>query len=109
MSADTPHDRYTALVDRLLAEPGVALGARRGFGGSGLWTAGRLFAFLGSADRLVVKLPASRVEALVAAGEGERFDPGHGRRMREWLALSPQSGLDWYALALEAKWFVGGT
>ena len=39
-------------------------------------------------DRLVVKLPRSRVDELVAAGEGDRFDPGHGRIQKEWLSAN---------------------
>ena len=34
--------------------------------------------------------------------------PGHGRLMKEWLAVSPKSKLDWLALAKEALAFVGG-
>ncbi len=98
-------DRYAALVAEMVREPDVELSEKRGFGSSGLWTAGRLFTFL-SHGRLVVKLPAARVEALVADGSGERWDPGHGRRMREWLALRPEATDDWKALASEAKVFV---
>jgi hypothetical protein len=32
---------------------------------------------------LVGKLPVSRVDELLAAGLGERFDPGHGRLMKD--------------------------
>ncbi len=102
----SPQERYDALVERMLARPGTSLSTKRGFGSSGLWTAGRLFAFL-SHGRLVVKLAAGRVEELVARGDGERFDPGHGRRMREWLSLRPESTEDWDALAQEAQEFVG--
>jgi hypothetical protein len=33
-----------------------------------------------------VKLPRERVDELVEAGAGHRFDPGHGRLMKEWVA-----------------------
>lgn len=59
-------------------------------------------------DRLVVKLTRSRVDELVAAGAGVNFDPGHGRLMREWFELAPDSDLDWVELAGEARQFVGG-
>jgi hypothetical protein len=62
-----------------------------------------------SGERFVVKLPAARVDALVATGEGDRFDPRrNGRVMREWLALSPSSGQGWLPLAREALDFVRG-
>ena len=56
---------------------------------------------------LVLKLPGKRVEELVESGDGERFDAGKGKPMREWLALSPTSGKSWMALAREAMAFVG--
>ena len=65
---------------------------------------GKIFAML-ARGRLVVKLPRTRVDTLVADGAGERFDPGHGRLMKEWLSLNPGHG-DWLALAREAHAFV---
>jgi len=59
----------------------------RVFGSTGLKTHGKTFAMLVK-DRLVVKLPRHRVEELLAAGVAERFDPGHGRLMREWIGLT---------------------
>ena len=68
---------------------------------------GKIFAMLWR-GRLVVKLPRARVDALVAAGEGERFDPRRdGRVMREWLVLETASQVEWLALAREALTFVG--
>src|SRR5207245_519170 len=31
--------------------------------------------------------PRERMDELERLGRGERFDPGHGGRMKEWLAL----------------------
>lgn len=55
---------------------------------------------------LVVKLEAQRVDALVAEGVGTRFDPGHGRPMKEWLAIGEASDDAWLALATESEAFV---
>jgi TfoX/Sxy family transcriptional regulator of competence genes len=102
-----PAERFEVLVGTFLAEPDVTpptLGAA--FGSNGLRVRGRIFAMLTN-DRLVVKLPRRRVDDLVAAGEGERFDPRRdGRVMKEWLSLSPTSRQDWTALAREALDFV---
>jgi hypothetical protein len=57
-------------------------------------------------ERLVVKLPAARVDVLVAAGEGVRFDANKGVPMREWLSVDPDSALSWQELASEAFAFV---
>jgi hypothetical protein len=60
-----------------------------------------------SHDRLVVKIPADRVEELVVSGDGDPFDPRrNGVVMREWLAVGPDSSLDWYALTEEARAYV---
>jgi hypothetical protein len=57
--------------------------------------------------RLVVKLPRPRVDALVASGDGERFDPRHdGRLMKEWVSIEPTSEEEWLHLSREAMEFV---
>jgi hypothetical protein len=65
---------------------------------------GKIFAML-RRGRLVVKLPAARVDALVGAGSGVRFEANKGTPFKEWLSLDPQSGLAWSALAREALEF----
>jgi hypothetical protein len=57
---------------------------------------------------LVVKLPRRRVDAVVEAGHGSRFEPGPGRVMKEWLTVPPDSASDWLPLAREARDFVAG-
>jgi hypothetical protein len=99
-----PEERYAALVDELVGGPGVTPpAAGSGFGASALKADGRIFAMLVDGS-LVVKLPRSRVDALIAAGEGGPFDAGKGRPMKEWVTLAP--GADWPALAREALAFV---
>lgn len=103
--------RFSELAEALRGEPGVQLPAaeasgKKKFGADALKVDGKIFAMV-SQDRFVVKLARRRVDALVAAGEGIRFDPGHGRVMKEWLSLEPGSGLDWLALAREALAYVG--
>jgi hypothetical protein len=47
------------------------------------------------------------VDALVASGAGERFDPRHnGRLMNEWLVVAPSAQHEWLPLAHEALEFV---
>lgn len=76
------------------------------FGSPGLKVQGKVFAML-VRGKLVVKLSKDRVDALVAAGDGEYFDPGHGRLMKEWVAIG-EPGAAWPRLAREACRFVGG-
>jgi hypothetical protein len=82
-------------------------GRPRKFGSNGLKVDGRIFAMIVK-GRLVVKLPRPRVDALVTSGGGERFDPGHGRVMKEWVTVGPKARASWLGLAREAREFVGG-
>ena len=79
--------------------------ARR-FGSTALRVDGRIFAML-SRGRLVLKLPPRRVAALIASGDGEAYDAGKGRPMKEWVALAPDRQDGWLELATEALTFVG--
>ncbi len=101
--------RYAAVARALSGQPRVQAGPGGGrFGSAGLQVDGHIFAMVSSKGEYVVKLPRARVDALVAAGAGHRFDPGHGRIMKEWLALDPGADQDWLGLAREALAFVGG-
>ena len=109
----TPSDRWADLVETMLARSDATYGddqvqgARRAFGSTSLKASGKIFAMLVK-ERLVVKLPRSRVDELVAAGAGERFDPGHGRIQKEWLSVYAEQPDDWLALAIEAETYAGG-
>ncbi len=102
-----PEERFADLVGEFLNYPGVTPPQEgKKFGSSGLKIRGKIFAML-VRGHLVVKLPRARVDALVASGDGERFDPRHdGRPMKEWLTLAPTSEVAWALLAREAMEFV---
>ncbi len=96
---------FATVAEALLGDRRVSEG--RMFGSAGLKVGGKVFAMEVKGD-LVVKLPRARVEALVAGGAGKPFDPGHGRVMKEWVAIPAEAGLDWVELARAAREFVGG-
>ena len=100
--------RYAAVVDEFIKNANVRQGApgKKGFGSGALQIDGKIFAMLSSQRHFVVKLPRDRVDALVAARYGSRFDPGHGRLMKEWFVAGPSLDVDWVALAKEALAFV---
>jgi hypothetical protein len=118
MQPDSPSKaRFEDLVTEFNDVEGVAPprgGA--GFGRSALRYRGRIFAML-VRGALVVKLPADRVAALVAAGHGAHFDANKGTPMREWFAATPDatptppanpapdSPVTWSDLAAEALAF----
>lgn len=99
----SPAERYGEIVKAFAGKRGVSAESGRGFGSSALKIDSRIFAMLASGDRFVVKLPHQRVEAMVAAGEGERFDPRrNGKLMKEWLVVGRRLEARWLPLAQEA-------
>jgi hypothetical protein len=88
--------------DRMVAPPGNG----KGFGSGALKVNGKIFAVISSKGDFVVKLSEERVNELVAAGKGSRFDPGRGRAMKEWLVVTVDHTL-WIPLAKEARKLVG--
>jgi hypothetical protein len=94
--------RFEDVVDGLVGSPGVTPPrGGSGFGRSALRWENKIFAML-VRGRLVLKLPASRVDALVGGGDGVHFDANKGTPMKEWFSLDPESGLAWLPLAQEA-------
>ncbi len=100
-----PAERFEDLVDDLVGQDGVTPpqgGA--GFGRSAVRFNGKIFAML-VRGQLVLKLPVGRVDDLIAAGHGKRFDANKGTPMREWLSLDPGRSEPWLPLAQEALSF----
>jgi uncharacterized protein (DUF2461 family) len=89
------------LVEPMYADPAVRRSTMMGLPCVRL--DGRFFASLDrGTGALLVKLPAERVTALVAAGEGEPFAPA-GRVFREWVAVPRPDRRRWGALLAEAR------
>jgi hypothetical protein len=93
---------FDAVMERFAGAPGVEQGT--GWRSPGLRVNRKIFAMCVDGE-LVVKLPAERCAAIVAAGDGRPFRSG-GREMREWVAVPAG---DWVALAEEAHAYVGRT
>jgi TfoX/Sxy family transcriptional regulator of competence genes len=107
----SPEARFAAIVEQFrgyaeVTPPSNGAQAKKRFGSSELKVHNKIFAML-VRGQLVVKLPRSRVDALIASGDGERFDPRHdGRLMKEWVSIAPTSEEEWLSLAREAMEFV---
>ena len=81
---------------------------RRMFGRDGLTVDGRFFAFLDS-DRLLLKLPQAKMDALLAEGHATSA-VSVSPTMNKWVAIPYASrAADWDALMDEAREFVRQT
>jgi len=104
-TADDP--RYGRVVAAFAGNRDVTRETRQGFGSGALKVKGKIFAMMTPRGEFVVKLPRERVDELVRAGAGQRFEPGPGRVMKEWIALAGQEAR-WVDLAREARQFTKG-
>ncbi|MET1051842.1 MAG: hypothetical protein ABWX65_04300 [Mycetocola sp.] len=80
------------------------------FRSPGIRTGSTIVAFLGSADRLIVKLPRARAVELVERGRVEFVTMG-ARTMREWVAVPASADpasteAEWLSFAREALQYV---
>ena len=107
----TPEERFATIVEAFRSNQNVTpptdeLQSKKRFGSSGLKIHNKIFAMLVK-GKLVVKLPKPRVDALIASGDGEPYDPRHdGRLMKEWVSITSTSEEEWLLLAREAMEFV---
>jgi TfoX/Sxy family transcriptional regulator of competence genes len=92
--------RFAAVARAFARRPDVTEGKL--FSAYGLRVNGKIFAMF-PRGQFVVKLPKSRVDELVASGNGQRFGPG-ARVMKEWICVDTER--DWIALAREAYAYV---
>lgn len=100
------HLIFTEIAKSFAGDDKVTLGEGKGFGADALKVKGKIFAMISSKSQLVVKLPNSRVNQLVKEQLGDYFDPGHGRKMKQWLEYRGASET-WFDIVHEARNFVG--
>jgi hypothetical protein len=97
----TGEELFWQLAEPLLAEPGVTRSTMMGL--PCLRLRGRFFASLDCGTQaLLVRLPADRVSALIAADDGKPFAPA-GRGFREWVAVPRPDRHRWRTLLDEAN------
>lgn len=95
-----PTDFFLEVTQALLAEPGVHRGTMMGL--PCLRVDGTFFASSDTGSGgLIVKLPADRVEMMVASGAGRHFAP-NGRTFREWVLIDDRCEHRWVSLLHEA-------
>ena len=101
--ARTPDQVFEGLIEEQSSLRGIEVGKM--FGSPVLKMRGRVFAMLVK-KRLVVKLPKERVDKLLQSPGFKRFDPGHGKPSKEWVAVDVSASRRWRSLVDEAREFV---
>ena len=106
----TIRERFDDIVTAFVGRPGVTppSGGPRRFGSDALRVDGSVFCMVSSGERFVVKLPAERVQELIAASVGEPFQAGKKSPMRQWLVVTDEAPGLWESLAEEAYAFTAG-
>jgi hypothetical protein len=103
-AAEALDPRLEAIAKIYRGKPGITVGKL--FASYGLKVDGKIFVMVVK-GKLVLKLPKSRVDELVASKAGKHFEPGPGRVMKEWIAMTAND-VDPVTLAREAYEFVRG-
>jgi hypothetical protein len=103
--ADEIDPRFGLVVDAFAADRAVSRGKGKGFGSGALKVNRKIFAMMSSKGKFIVKLPGERVDELLRSGKGERFNPGQGKLMKEWVVVLAKETA-WIDLAKEAQRFV---
>ena len=75
------------------------------FGSEGMRIRGKVFAFVGFAGGLVVKIPEARADEVEATGIATRMEM-RGRPAREWVVVQTSAAEHWAPLTAEAFAYV---
>jgi hypothetical protein len=96
--------RFMSVARAFARDRQVSRGEGKGFGSGALKLKGKIFAMMSSKGQFVVKLPKNRVAELVRGGQGQNFDTGGGRIMKEWVVIKDPDA-NWNEFAKEAYQF----
>jgi len=92
-------DPYAQVRAHFEQVAGVTVNSGRG--AQGLKVGKKMIAMFSKGD-LLLKLPPSRVEELVAAGRGLPYDPGTGKVLANYVVIPASKKRSWIALCQEA-------
>jgi hypothetical protein len=107
-TSDTRRDLLLAVAAAMESAEPVTIGTM--FRSPAIRSGDKVVAFLGHRERLIIKVPAARVAALIEEGIAEPVTMG-SRTMREWVAMLPastdeQTLVRWIPRAREALHYV---
>ena len=97
---------FAEIVASFSGDSEVAFKEGKGFGSNALKVRGKIFAMISSKGKLTVKLSAARATFIVDESGGDYFNPGHGRKMKQWIELRSVTS-EWAELVWEARRYVG--
>lgn len=93
-------DVYAEVKKHFEADPDVEV--LKGRGAQGMKRGGKMFVMFMKGD-LVVKLPEKRVKAVIENGDGEPFDPGTGKPMKNRVLIRASKQDLWIKYCEESK------
>ena len=93
-------DVYEEIKDHFSSDSDVTVLSGRGAQGIKL---GKKLVVMFMKGDLLVKLPEERVSEIIAAGDGEPYDPGTGKPMKNWVLVRETRRDLWIKYAEEAK------
>lgn len=96
------HSSFAPVLEAFARDRTVTFGKM--FASQGLKVHGKIFA-MHVKGAFVAKLPPNRVDELLRLKHVTRFDPGHGKPMKEWVSVVGDEGA-WVGLAQEARRYV---
>lgn len=74
----------------------------KGRGAQGIKLGGKLFVMFMKGN-LIVKLPEHRVNEVIDTGDGEPFDPGTGKPMKNRVLIPARNSDMWIKYSIESK------
>ena len=93
-------DIYEEIKDHFSSDRDVTV--LRGRGAQGIKLGKKLIVMFMKGD-LIVKLPEERVSEIIASGDGEPYDPGTGKPMKNWVLITETRRELWIKYSEEAK------
>ena len=93
-------DVYTEIKGHFASDPDVEVLSGRG--AQGIKIGGKLFVMFLKGD-LLVKLPEQKVKEIIELGNGEAYDPGTGKPMKNRVLIRARNKNLWIKYSIEAK------
>ena len=96
-------DVYKELKDHFMDDDEVVVNS--GKGAQGIKHNNKMFIMFYKGD-LLVKLSPDRIQELISSGDGQAFDPGTGKVMKDRVLIPHSKKELWIALCEESKRYV---